>query len=174
MLQMNILKQGDIHGQFFDLLEIFNRNGKPSNENPYLFIGNYVDFGSFGSEIFLLLLCYKLAYPQNVHLLRGNYESAVCTQEFGFKKEVEDKYNPSIYQNFLLVFKSLPICALINLRIFVVHGGLFNRRDVTLEEIRQVNRFNEPGEEEGEKLMQQMLWSNPTNLVGQIQNVDPF
>ncbi|KAA6377874.1 MAG: putative Serine/threonine-protein phosphatase 5, partial [Streblomastix strix] len=158
---------GDLHGQFFDLLEIFKRNGKPSNENPYLFLGNYVDYKTFGTEIFILLLCYKLAYPQSVHLLRGNHESSLCTKKHGFMREVEDKYSTAVYQNFLLVFNTLPICAIINSCVFVVHGGLFNRRNVTLEKIRQINRFTEPGEEGGEVLMAQMLWSVPTNLVGQ-------
>ncbi|KAA6400967.1 MAG: putative Serine/threonine-protein phosphatase 5 [Streblomastix strix] len=158
---------GDIHGQFYDLLKIFIHNKKPSNENPYLFLGNYVDFGSFGSEIFLLLLCFKLAYPKRIHLLRGNHESAVCTKLYGFKKEVEDKYSTSVYQNFLLVFNTLPICAVINFRVFIVHGGLFNSKNVTLDEISRINRFTEPGEEEEETLMTQMLWSDPIDSVGQ-------
>ncbi|KAA6389654.1 MAG: putative Serine/threonine-protein phosphatase 5 [Streblomastix strix] len=164
---------GDLHGQFFDLLEIFKRNGMPSNENPYLFLGNYVDYSLFGSEIFLLLLCYKLAYPQSIHLLRGNHESAVYTKLYGFKIEVEDKYNPSVYQNFLLVFNTLPICAIVNFRVFIVHGGLFNQRNVTLKEIRQINRFNEPGEEGGEYLMEQMLCSNPMEQPG-YKNINPL
>ncbi|KAA6368745.1 MAG: putative Serine/threonine-protein phosphatase 5, partial [Streblomastix strix] len=153
---------GDIFGQFFDVLNLFTLNGPPSNGNPYLFIGNYVDYGSFGTELFLMLLCFKLTYPMSLHLLRGNHECAKSTLKRGFKNEAEDKYNIAVYQNFLYIFQSLPICSVINKRIFVVHGGLFTRRDVTLDEIRRVNRFAEPGEEiGGENLMTQMLWSDP-------------
>ncbi|KAA6374393.1 MAG: putative Serine/threonine-protein phosphatase 5 [Streblomastix strix] len=166
---------GDIFGQFFDVLNLFTLNGPPSNGNPYLFIGNYVDYGSFGTELFLMLLCFKLAYPKSVHLLRGNHECAKSTLKRGFKNEAEDKYNTAVYQNFLYIFQSLPICSVINKRIFVVHGGLFTRRDVTLDEIRHVNRFAEPGEEiGGENLMTQMLWSDPMEHPGQRQSLRPF
>ncbi|KAA6399364.1 MAG: putative Serine/threonine-protein phosphatase 5 [Streblomastix strix] len=165
---------GDIYGQFFDLLHIFTLNGKPSNENPYLFLGNYVDKGSFGTELFLVLLCFKLAYPKSVHLLRGNHESMLCTKEYGFKNEVEDKYNTAVYQNFLYIFNALPICSNVNKRIFVVHGGLFTRFIVRLDEIRRVNRFTEPGEEGGETLMAQMLWSDPMEQPGQRQSQRHF
>ncbi|KAA6360905.1 MAG: putative Serine/threonine-protein phosphatase, partial [Streblomastix strix] len=146
----------------------------PSNENPYLFNGDWVDRGSFGTELCLVLLCFKLAYPKSVHLLRGNHESAMCTKEYGFKNEVEDKYNTAVYQNFLYIFNALPICAIINRRIFVVHGGLFTRTNVRLDEIRRVNRFTEPGEEGGETLMAQMLWSDPMEQPGQRQSLRPF
>ncbi|KAH7826602.1 putative Serine/threonine-protein phosphatase [Monocercomonoides exilis] len=165
---------GDTHGQFYDVLNIFNLNGPPSNENPYLFNGDWVDRGSFGTELTLVLLAYKLAYPKSVHLLRGNHESAMCTKEYGFKNEVEDKYNAAVYQNFLYIFNALPICAIINKRIFVVHGGLFTRMSVRLDEIRRVNRFTEPGEEGGDQLMAQMLWSDPMETPGQKASLRPF
>jgi serine/threonine-protein phosphatase 5 len=80
--------KGDTHGQFYDVLNLFSLNGFPSNENPYVVNGDWVDRGSFGTEIALVFFCYKLLYPQSFHLLRGNHESAMCTQEYGFKNEV--------------------------------------------------------------------------------------
>jgi hypothetical protein len=63
-------------------------NGRPADNNPYVFNGDWVDRGPFGTEICLVLFCYKLLYPNSVHLLRGNHECAMCTQEYGFRSEV--------------------------------------------------------------------------------------
>jgi serine/threonine-protein phosphatase 5 len=63
-------------------------NGLPSNENPYVINGDWVDRGSFGTEICLVLFCLKLLYPESFHLLRGNHESSMCTREYGYKNEV--------------------------------------------------------------------------------------
>ena len=75
---------------------------------------------SLSPQITLVLLSHKIAYPKSVHLLRGNHESMMCTKEYGFRNEVEDKYNAAVYQNFLYIFNSLPICGIINKRIFIV------------------------------------------------------
>ncbi|KAA6384640.1 MAG: putative Serine/threonine-protein phosphatase 5 [Streblomastix strix] len=166
---------GDIHGQFFDLQELFRVNrGKPSNFHPYIFTGNYVDFGSFGAETFLILLCFKLAFPQHVHLLRGQHESEVRTKEFGFKNEIEDKYNNATYREFLRVFNALPLCAVINHRAFVVNSGLFSKPNVGLDDIKQINRQVEPESDVGEKLMAQMLYSEPMEEDGVKMKTNSF
>ena len=64
---------GDIHGQYDDLLRIFEYNGYPP-ETDYLFLGDYVDRGPCGFEVMLLCLCYKLKYPSKFFILRGNHE----------------------------------------------------------------------------------------------------
>ncbi|KAA6383308.1 MAG: putative Serine/threonine-protein phosphatase 5 [Streblomastix strix] len=142
------------------------KNNLPSVDNPYLFNGDWVDRGPLGCEITLLLFAIKLSVPRAIHLIRGNHESFNCTKDYGFKAEVIDKYDLSVYQNFLHCFNALPICAVINRKAFVVHGGLFGRMNVTLEEIKSINRFNEPGEEGGEQLMAQMLWSDASETNG--------
>ncbi|KAH7827459.1 putative Serine/threonine-protein phosphatase [Monocercomonoides exilis] len=165
---------GDTHGQFYDLLNLFEKNGMPSPENPYLINGDFVDRGSFGTEICFLLFALKIASPDSIHLLRGNHESATCTADYGFRDEVHDKYNPAVYQNFLFVFNALPLCAVINKSVFVVHGGLFTRSPVKLSEIKSIDRFHEPGEEGGELLMAQMLWSDPCEARGYKPTLRPF
>ena len=77
---------GDVHGQFGDLIRIFEKCGYPDKQN-YLFLGDYVDRGKQSLETILLLLCYKLKYPESFFLLRGNHESASVNrgmQSFNF------------------------------------------------------------------------------------------
>ena len=66
---------GDVHGQFYDLLNIFKINGNPSEENPYVFNGDFVDRGSFSIEIIMTLLAWKVCYPQHFYMNRGNHEN---------------------------------------------------------------------------------------------------
>ncbi|CAE7185139.1 PAPP5, partial [Symbiodinium pilosum] len=149
---------GDVHGQFYDLLNIFSMNGVPSQDNPYLFNGDFVDRGSFSVEVILTLFAWKLAFPQHLHLARGNHETRNMNKLYGFEGEVTKKYDEELYQLFCEAFCLLPLCHVINNQVFVVHGGLFSKDDVTLDDIRKVNREQEPPDE---GLMTEMLWSDP-------------
>ncbi|KAF4743503.1 Serine/threonine-protein phosphatase 5 [Perkinsus olseni] len=154
---------GDIHGQFYDLLNIFKLNGAPGPENPYLFNGDFVDRGSFSLECILLLLSYKLAYPDSLFLARGNHESRNMNQLYGFKGEVEAKYDETLYNLFCEAFCLLPLAHVINDTVFVTHGGLFSKDGVTLNDIRAVDRDQEPPDS---GLMTEMLWSDPMSVRG--------
>jgi serine/threonine-protein phosphatase 5 len=154
---------GDVHGQFYDLLNIFELNGLPSDENPYLFNGDFVDRGSFSVEVILTLFAFKCMSPSGIHLARGNHESKSMNKIYGFEGEVKSKLSEKFVELFAEVFCCLPLAHVINDKIFVVHGGLFSVDGVKLSDIKAIDRFCEPPEE---GLMCELLWSDPQAQPG--------
>ncbi|KAF3444950.1 hypothetical protein FNV43_RR14643 [Rhamnella rubrinervis] len=154
---------GDVHGQFYDLLNIFELNGLPSEENPYLFNGDFVDRGSFSLEVILTLFAFKCMCPSAMYLARGNHESKSMNKIYGFEGEVRSKLNETFVELFAEVFCCLPLAHVINEKVFVVHGGLFSVDGVKLSDIRAIDRFCEPPEE---GLMCELLWSDPQPTPG--------
>ncbi|KAK6060510.1 GroES-like protein, partial [Cooperia oncophora] len=154
---------GDIHGQFYDLCNIFDINGLPSESNPYLFNGDFVDRGSFSVETIFTMFSYKLLYPNHFFLSRGNHESDVMNKMYGFEGEVKKKYTSQMADFFTEIFCLLPLCHLVNRKIFVCHGGLFKEDDVTLDDIRKTDRVRQPPDE---GIMCDLLWSDPQELRG--------
>lgn len=154
---------GDVHGQFYDLLNIFELNGLPSEDNPYLFNGDFVDRGSFSLEVILTLFAVKCMSPSAIHLSRGNHESKSMNKMYGFEGEVKTKLNGTFVELFAEVFCCLPLAYVLNEKVFVVHGGLFSVDGVKLSDIRRINRFCEPPDE---GLMSELLWSDPQPYPG--------
>ena len=134
---------GDLHGQLYDVFEIF-RVEAPPPETHFLFLGDYVDRGYYSLEVLMLLLCLKIKYPQRIHMLRGNHESYTITKTYGFYEETKTKFHDTeIYTACCELFNFLPICALIGERIFGVHGGLSPCVHI-IDQIDVANRFQEP------------------------------
>ncbi|XP_011098067.1 serine/threonine-protein phosphatase 5 isoform X1 [Sesamum indicum] len=154
---------GDVHGQFYDLINIFELNGLPSEDNPYLFNGDFVDRGSFSVEVILTLFAFKCMSPSAIYLSRGNHESKSMNKIYGFEGEVKSKLSDTFVELFAEVFCYLPLAHVINGKVFVVHGGLFSVDGVKLSDIKAIDRFCEPPEE---GLMCELLWSDPQPQLG--------
>ncbi|KAK6071791.1 serine threonine-protein phosphatase 5 [Seiridium cupressi] len=156
---------GDTHGQYFDLLELFRLNGRPTDKHWYLFNGDFVDRGSWSSEIALLLYAYKWLRPNGLYLNRGNHETDDMNKVYGFEGECKAKYNERVFKLFSESFSALPLATLIGDKYLVLHGGLFSDDNVTLDDIRKLNRHaqRQPGQA---GLMMEMLWTDPQTAPG--------
>ena len=151
---------GDTHGQFNDLLRLFEFGGRPP-ETKYLFLGDYVDRGKNSVETLCLLLAYKIKYPQNLFLLRGNHESEIINHVYGFYDECRRRYNIKTYKLFSDCFNWLPISAIVDDKILCMHGGI--SPDLTsLDRIRKIVR---PTEVPDKGLLCDLLWSDPDKNV---------
>ncbi|KAL3579101.1 hypothetical protein D5086_020605 [Populus alba] len=147
---------GDIHGQYSDLLRLFEYGGFPPGAN-YLFLGDYVDRGKQSLETICLLLAYKIKYPENFFLLRGNHECASINRIYGFYDECKRRFNVRLWKSFTDSFNCLPVAALIDDKILCMHGGL--SPDLTnLDQIRNLPR---PTAVPDTGLLCDLLWSDP-------------
>ena len=150
---------GDVHGQYTDLIRLFEMCGFPPAAN-FLFLGDYVDRGKQSLETILLLLCYKLKYPENFFLLRGNHECANVTRVYGFYDECKRRCNIKIWKTFVDTFNCLPIAAIVAGKIFCVHGGL-SPSLTHMDDIRQIAR---PTDVPDYGLLNDLLWSDPAEM----------
>ena len=153
---------GDIHGQFHDLMELF-RVGGEMPQTSYLFLGDFVDRGYFSVETFLILLTLKVRYPDRITLIRGNHECRQITQVYGFYDECLRKYgNANVWRYCTDLFDYLALSAIIDNKVFCVHGGLSPAIE-SLDQIRSINRRQEVPHEGA---MCDLMWSDPDDGPG--------
>ncbi|KKY19531.1 putative serine threonine-protein phosphatase [Phaeomoniella chlamydospora] len=150
---------GDIHGQYTDLIRLFEMCGFPPAAN-YLFLGDYVDRGKQSLETILLLFCYKLKFPENFFILRGNHECANVTRVYGFYDECKRRCNIKVWKTFVDTFNCLPIASIVAGKIFCVHGGLSPSLS-HMDDIRQIAR---PTDVPDYGLLNDLLWSDPADM----------
>ena len=152
---------GDIHGQFYDLLELFRTGGEPPSTN-YIFMGDFVDRGHNSVETFQYLMCLKAKYPDCITLLRGNHESRQITQVYGFYEECVRKYgNANSWKYCVEVFDFLNLAAVVDGKVFCVHGGLSPVLR-TLDQIQVIERVQEIPHE-GPYC--DLMWSDPEDII---------
>ncbi|KAI4526227.1 protein phosphatase 5 [Schizophyllum commune Loenen D] len=173
---------GDVHGQYYDLLHLYSLTGEPSEKHYLLMNGDLVDRGSWSIEVILTALSFKWLYPKYMFINRGNHEAKDMNRSYGFEGEAKTKHGEQSYKLFAHVFTTLPLATLIcaskpppsagkailspdgKKRYFVVHGGLFSKDGVTLEDIRKLDRIGKQPGTEG--LMCELLWTDPQAQPG--------
>ena len=147
---------GDIHGQYYDLLRVFDILNYPP-QSTFLFLGDYVDRGKQSLECLLLLLCLKIQYPDKIFLLRGNHECEALNKIYGFYDECKRRLSIKCFKKITNLFNMIPISALINENILCMHGGLSK----DLQDIEQINKILRPTDIPNEGLLCDLLWSDP-------------
>ena len=153
-------RTGDLHGQYFDLLRLFEYGGFPPDSN-YLFLGDYVDRGKQSLECICLLLAYKIKYPENFFLLRGNHECASINRIYGFYDECKRRYSIKLWKTFTDCFNCLPVSAIVDEKILCMHGGL----SPDLQRLDQISRIMRPTDVPDSGLLCDLLWSDPDKDV---------
>jgi len=147
---------GDVHGQYYDLLRLFEYGGFPPEAN-YLFLGDYVDRGKQSLETVCLLLAYKVKFPENFFLLRGNHECASINRIYGFYDECKRRYSIKLWKTFTDCFNTLPVSAVVDEKILCMHGGL----SPELKSFEQIRRIMRPTDVPDSGLLCDLLWSDP-------------
>uniref|UniRef100_A0A8R1HQH2 Serine/threonine-protein phosphatase n=1 Tax=Caenorhabditis japonica TaxID=281687 RepID=A0A8R1HQH2_CAEJA len=161
---------GDIHGQFEDLLSLFSLNGFP-HQTPtakYLFLGDYVDRGPFSIEVITLLFAYRLLYPNNVHVLRGNHESRPVNMQYGFYMECKKRYSTTVYEAFQYAFYCMPLTAIVSGRIICMHGGISE----DLVDLEQLEKLERPCDVPDVGLIADLCWADPVSGVPDGRYID--
>lgn len=151
---------GDVHGQYYDLLRLFEYGGFPPESN-YVFLGDYVDRGKQSLETICLLLAYKIKYPENFFVLRGNHECASINRIYGFYDECKRRFGIKLWKTFTDCFNCLPCAAVIDEKIFCMHGGL----SPELTSLDQVKRIVRPTDVPDTGLLCDLLWSDPDKEI---------
>ena len=147
---------GPVHGQYYDLLRLFEYGAFPPEAN-YLFLGNYVDHGKQSLETICLLLAYKIKYPMNFFLLRGGHECASVNRENGFYDECKRRYNIKLWKTFTDNFNCMPVAAIIDEKMFCMAGGL----PLDLQSMEQIRRIMRPTDVPDTGLLCDLLWADP-------------
>ncbi|CAI5451702.1 unnamed protein product [Caenorhabditis angaria] len=152
---------GDVHGQYSDVLRLFSITGFPPQHN-YLFLGDYVDRGHQNIEVITLFFCYKIKYPENFFLLRGNHECPSINRVYGFFEECNRRYSSTrLWLAFQETFSAMPFSGLVSERILCMHGGL-SPKLTSLSMLRDLSRTMDPP---SPSLHLDLLWSDPDNTI---------
>jgi serine/threonine-protein phosphatase 5 len=154
---------GDTHGQFYDVMNLFDKFGFVSDEHIYLINGDFVDRGSWSCEVALYYYILKILYPKSFYINRGNHETDDMNKSYGFSDECEHKYSKKVFDAFSESFGALPLATLINQAYLVMHGGLFSDDKITIDDIKKFNRLPSSGSTQPPRdgIAMELLWTDP-------------
>lgn len=148
---------GDTHGQFKSAVRLMTECGALPKQS-YLFLGDYVDRGKNSIEVLMLMLVYKVLYPDRLHILRGNHECARVNGEYGFRAECVNRYNMEVYIHFNDCLAHMPIAAIVSSRIFCCHGGI----PKTIKDLADIDNLKRPDKDPpADGMMMELMWSDP-------------
>ncbi|CAG9320980.1 unnamed protein product [Blepharisma stoltei] len=165
-LQDPVTIVGDIHGQYYDLMKLLDIGGPPDNRK-YLFLGDYVDRGSFSIEVITYLYIHKIRHPTTFLMIRGNHECKSLTSFFQFRDECLYKYDIEVYDRIMDSFSCMPIACLVNKKFLAFHGGI-SPQLIRVDDISRIDRFVEIPRH---GLFCDILWSDPIdNEEGKMQD----
>lgn len=166
---------GDIHGQYIDLINMFEHNGIPGESScigsdfvtsNYLFLGDYVDRGNQSIDVITMMLCFKIKFPETFFMLRGNHECASLNRIYGFYDECKRRYSVKLWKIFSDCFNCMPVAAVVGDKIFCCHGGI----SPDLIKLADIHRIARPTEIADDGLMADLLWSDPADHDGWEEN----
>ena len=167
ILKTPLIICGCINAHFEELKDIFKICGNIS-ETKYLFLGDYVGRGWNGLSTFILLILYLIKYPNNIILLRGNHDSRIFSQIYGLYNECFKKYNnkdeaQDIYNKINELFDLLQLAAIIDNKLFCIHGGLSPQ----LKKIEEINILDRKKEIPENGIITDLIWSDPKEDVNE-------
>lgn len=153
---------GDLHGSITDLIKLLSKFNEYETTN-YVFLGDYVDRGLHSIPVITLLLAFFNKYPNNVTLIRGNHEFSHINQLYGFYDEILSVYDDeSLWDTFQILFAWLPLAAIVNNKIFCVHGGL----SPMLSNTSQIEELKRPiYDYDNQPMIADLVWSDPNETV---------
>ncbi|GIQ80004.1 serine/threonine protein phosphatase 5 [Kipferlia bialata] len=164
---------GDTHGTYEAVRQILRREGLPKEgKRTYVFNGDYVDRGSFSTEVYIVILALKVMTPNCVYMLRGNHETKEIAESYTFLQELRYKYDletgSRLFDMFVESFRWLSLVAVIDKAVCVLHGGLSGRPGCDLAMIDRMNRCRDPEKTPGRRIeffdpLQDILWSDPAH-----------
>jgi diadenosine tetraphosphatase ApaH/serine/threonine PP2A family protein phosphatase len=160
-----IIVCGDIHGQMLDLFRLLDTASQgldfDTSDDRYLFLGDYVDRGYSSFETFAYLAYLKVRHPKRIWLLRGNHESRTVNQQYGLYNDCDQVYgNPGLWIAMNDTFDFLPVAAVIDDRLFCVHGGLSH----SLSLVGQIHKLDRV-QEIDDGPIGDLTWSDPDEMA---------
>lgn len=152
---------GDIHGNLHDLIRILV-SFDWLMKKKFVFLGDYVDRGSYSLEVIALLLALAIEYPELFILIRGNHEFAGLNGAYGFRDQITEIYNSDLlWKSFNVVFSYMPLACLLNKTIFCVHGGISPH----LTKASQVRKLARPITDFDSQLVIDLTWADPSEVT---------